>query len=160
MRDDENTNTITGVQKDNLVVAPELYLSEPSHKHGEERTYTDIAPTIQSRYGTGGDNIPYVHDNRQVDLQLRDGRDNRSTLRSGRATELRFKGHSIRRLTEIECERLQGFEDNWTEFGNYDGVIKKIPKTQRYKLMGNAVTVDIVALVASRININTEAPNR
>lgn len=60
---------------------------------------------------------------------------------------------SIRRLTPTECERLQGFPDNHTEFGNYDGVVKKIPKTQRYKLMGNAVTVDIVALVASRIKL-------
>ena len=58
----------------------------------------------------------------------------------------------IRRLTEIECERLQGFPDNWTQYGNYDGTIKPIAKTQRYKLIGNAVTVDIVELIAKRLN--------
>ncbi|HYE67739.1 MAG TPA: DNA (cytosine-5-)-methyltransferase [Anaerovoracaceae bacterium] len=61
--------------------------------------------------------------------------------------------NNIRRLTEIECERLQGFPDNWTEYGDYDGVIKKIPKTQRYKLMGNAVTVKVVKAVAERLKL-------
>lgn len=44
-------------------------------------------------------------------------------------------GSRIRRLTPIECERLQGFPDNWTE-GFSD--------TQRYKMMGNAVTVNVI----------------
>lgn len=48
----------------------------------------------------------------------------------------------IRRLTPVECERLQGFPDGWTE-GQSD--------TQRYKQMGNAVTVNVVEAVASRI---------
>lgn len=59
--------------------------------------------------------------------------------------------NQIRRLTEIECERLQGFEDGWTQFGNYDGTVKKVSKTQRYKMLGNAVTVDIVELIAKRL---------
>ena len=58
----------------------------------------------------------------------------------------------VRKLTEIECERLQGFPDNWTQYGNYDGIIKPITRTQRYKLIGNAVTVDIVELIAKRLN--------
>ena len=58
----------------------------------------------------------------------------------------------IRRLTEIECERLQGFPDNWTQYGNYNGRKRRISKTQRYKLIGNAVTVDIVELIAKRLN--------
>lgn len=65
-----------------------------------------------------------------------------------------FQDSKIRRLTEIECERLQGFPDNWTQFGNYDGTIKPISKTQRYKLCGNAVSTKIVQLAAERLNIN------
>ena len=87
-------------------------------------------------------------------LQIRDGRNNRSCLRSGRTPELGVENYSIRRLTEIECERLQGFPDNFTEYGNYDGVIKKIPKTQRYKMLGNAVTVKVVEEIAKRLKIN------
>lgn len=48
----------------------------------------------------------------------------------------------IRRLTPIECERLQGFPDNWTE-GFSD--------TQRYKCLGNAVTVNVVEEVAKKL---------
>ena len=57
------------------------------------------------------------------------------------------EGISIRRLTEIECERLQGFCPNHTKYGNYDGQVKEISRTQRYKLCGNAVTVDIVKTI-------------
>jgi len=62
--------------------------------------------------------------------------------------------NNIRRLTEIECERLQGFKDNWTKYGNYDGEVKKVSATQRYKCLGNAVTVDVVEAVARSIKEN------
>ncbi|MCT4321584.1 DNA cytosine methyltransferase, partial [Elizabethkingia anophelis] len=73
----------------------------------------------------------------------------------------------IRRLTEIECERLQGFPDDWTKYGVYEKQVwinkkegtfeivegvKEIPKTQRYKQLGNAVTVDIVEKIAKKLN--------
>ncbi|HAI18194.1 MAG TPA: hypothetical protein DCM10_09325, partial [Xanthomarina gelatinilytica] len=58
---------------------------------------------------------------------------------------------NVRRLTPIECERLQGFPDNWTSEGDYDGDIKPVSNTQRYKMCGNAVTVDIVAKVVEKI---------
>ena len=57
-------------------------------------------------------------------------------------------GYRIRRLTPIECERLQGFPDQHTAYGNYDGEVKPMSNTQRYKQCGNAVTVDVVAAVA------------
>ncbi len=66
----------------------------------------------------------------------------------------------IRRLTEIECERLQGFPDNYTQYGNYNGSIKPIAKTQRYKLIGNAVTVDIVELIAKRLNFSAHLTDK
>lgn len=58
---------------------------------------------------------------------------------------------SIRRLTERECENLQGFSSDWTKYGNYDGLVKEISRTQRYKMCGNAVTVDIVELIVSKL---------
>jgi len=72
-----------------------------------------------------------------------------------------IRKNDIRRLTEIECERLQGFPDNWTQYGNYNGDIKPIARTQRYKLIGNAVTVDIVELIAKRLKfIDNETKKR
>lgn len=53
----------------------------------------------------------------------------------------------IRNLTPIECERLQGFPDDWTKIG-IDGLISN---TQRYKMCGNAVTVDVVAAVGKKL---------
>jgi len=52
---------------------------------------------------------------------------------------------NIRRLTPTECERLQGFPDGWTSL---DG---KMSDTQRYKQLGNAVTVNVVAAVGRKI---------
>ena len=49
---------------------------------------------------------------------------------------------SIRRLTPLECERLQGFPDGWTE---------GISDTQRYKCLGNAVTTNVVCEIARRL---------
>lgn len=61
----------------------------------------------------------------------------------------------IRKLTEIECERLQGFPDDWTKYGLYeDGKVKPIPKTARYEMLGNAVTVKIVKAIGERLLID------
>lgn len=51
---------------------------------------------------------------------------------------------SIRRLTPIECERLQGFPDGWTRYGIINGEKVEISDTQRYKALGNAVTVNVI----------------
>ena len=97
-----------------------------THKDGNgfREIKENISPTIPARAREDGSGQPVINENAQ-----------------------------IRRLTEIECERLQGFPDNFTEYGNYDGVIKKIPKTQRYKMLGNAVTVKVVEIIAKRLNL-------
>lgn len=51
----------------------------------------------------------------------------------------------IRRLTPTECERLQGFEDGWTEHGiDESGKEIKISDTQRYRCLGNAVSTVVI----------------
>lgn len=70
---------------------------------------------------------------------------------SGGNTDQFVNHYRIRRLTPIECERLQGFPDNHTSLGDYDGDVKPVSNTQRYKQCGNAVTVDVVAAVAERL---------
>jgi len=87
-----------------------------------------------------------------LDFYNKSTSDNSPTLREPHhnSTGL-FDGYGIRRLTPIECERLQGFPDDHTSYGNYDGEVKPMSNTQRYKQCGNAVTVDIVSLVAERL---------
>lgn len=58
---------------------------------------------------------------------------------------------NYRRLTEIEYERFQGFPDNWTKYGIFNNEIKKISKSRRYEMLGNAVSVPIVKLIAKRL---------
>jgi len=59
-----------------------------------------------------------------------------------------YDGMKIRRLTPIECERLQGFPDDFTKYGA-DG--ETISDTQRYKMMGNAVTTNVITAIAERL---------
>ncbi|MBK7330418.1 MAG: DNA cytosine methyltransferase, partial [Dehalococcoidia bacterium] len=54
----------------------------------------------------------------------------------------------VRRLTPRECERLQGFPDDWTA-GQAD--------IHRYKQMGNAVTVPVVEWIANRVLIQLQS---
>jgi DNA (cytosine-5)-methyltransferase 1 len=72
-------------------------------------------------------------------------------LNQGKSDLIIKESFRIRRLTPIECERLQGFPDNHTAFGIYDGEVKPMSKTHRYKQCGNAVTVDVVQAVAERL---------
>lgn len=58
---------------------------------------------------------------------------------SSNVTGLYKVKNGIRRLTPVECERLQGFPDNYTSI---------VSDTARYKLMGNAVTVPVVKKIA------------
>lgn len=61
----------------------------------------------------------------------------------------------IRMLTEVECERLQGFPDDFTKYGVYGNEVKPISRANRYAMLGNAVSVPVVRAVASRIRENT-----
>lgn len=59
---------------------------------------------------------------------------------------------TIRRFTPLECERLQGFPDGWTSKGIFNGEVKEISDSQRYQLLGNAVSVPVVKSVGVNIN--------
>ena len=82
------------------------------HQTDGARVQGKVINTLLANMGTGGNNMPMV------------------------ATS------QVRRLTPIECERLQGFPDNWTE-GQSD--------TNRYKQMGNAVAVPVVEWIIQNI---------
>ena len=54
-----------------------------------------------------------------------------------------FNGKKVRRLTPLECERLQGFPDGYT---------KELSDAQRYKCLGNAVTVPVIEYIVERLD--------
>ena len=85
-----------------------------------------------------------VHPNEGVDLTFINSKTRRGRLMKDKSNCLTatnydycwYDGYICRKLTPIECERLQTFPDNWTE---------GISDTQRYKALGNSWTVDVVA---------------
>ena len=87
---------------------------------------------IHNKYGGFGEHIP-----REFDIS--------PTIRTpgggGHIPNILI-GNKIRSLTPIECERLQGFPDGWTE---------GISDTQRYKCLGNAVTTNVITSIGTEL---------
>ncbi|MFJ1379395.1 DNA (cytosine-5-)-methyltransferase [Capnocytophaga canimorsus] len=113
------------------------------------RNERSFCNTLTQATGGGGNTDVFV---KQLPRGKNKGNDFETcpTISSNAFQENNFVS-GIRRLTEIECERLQGFPDDYTKFGNYDGTIKEIAKTQRYKMLGNAVSVPVVEEIAIRL---------
>lgn len=60
----------------------------------------------------------------------------------------------VRRLTPLECERLQGYNDNWTDIGEYTdskGRKRKTSDASRYKALGNSIGLPVWKWVIKRI---------
>ena len=55
---------------------------------------------------------------------------------------------AVRRLTPVECERLQGFPDNYTDIKPKN---KPTPDGPRYKALGNSMAVPVMAWIGKRI---------
>lgn len=61
------------------------------------------------------------------------------------------KGQTVRRLTPVECERLQGFPDNWTRIPWRGKAEENCPDAPRYKAIGNSWAVPCVQWIGERI---------
>lgn len=75
-----------------------------------------------------------------------------NAARKASVKELRRDGNITRCLTVLECERLQTMPDNWTLVPHPLRKDKMIPKTQRYKMIGNAWTVDVIAHILKGVH--------
>ena len=94
-------------------------------------------------------NKPYNPKDREMKIKVR----NDETSYTVKSTTHEFmvkQNMKIRRLTPIECERLQGFPDYWTA---------GVSDTQRYKQMGNAVTVNVIESIAKKLLFYLEQTN-
>ena len=106
-----------------------------SHTQGlDAQPSEEVSPTL--RAGGAGMAVAYDEFNDSIS-------DTHHTLRSGTKQSTGVINKStVRRLTPVECERLQGFPDDWTA-GQSD--------SSRYKQMGNAVAVPVVEWVIGNI---------
>lgn len=105
-----------------------------AHADSVVRTFTDKTPTLLQNMGSAGGQIPCVmHEERTVAGFIYN--------QGGEGKGLGFKDgvvYIIRRLIPVECERLQGYPDDWTRYGA-DG--NEIADTARYKAIGNSICV-------------------
>ena len=60
-----------------------------------------------------------------------------------------------RALTPLECERLQTVPDKYTEYGTFLDDVKSISKSQRYKMLGNGFTVDVISTILKGVSNET-----
>ena len=67
----------------------------------------------------------------------------------------------VRRLTPLECERLQGFPDGWTDIGEWTdskGKVRETSDAARYKALGNSIAIPPWAWVLKRLSACYERP--
>lgn len=62
----------------------------------------------------------------------------------------------VRRLTPLECERLQGFPDNWTRIPYRGKPAELCPDGPRYKACGNSMAVPVMRWIGERIQMVEE----
>ena len=138
-----------------------------TRKFNKADTDGSYTPCLTASMGTGGGNVPML----KLKTNTKKGYDEvttgdgvrlchpSSTKARGRTQKEQVgslstsadwgtvdRDYRIRKLTPLECERLQAFPDGWTEFGK-DG--ERISDTQRYKCLGNAVTTTVITYLAN-----------
>ena len=144
--------------------------------HGIEarvRESGEISPTVTARYGTGGGNTPLVQEDSDVycivgniiDRQPENGgngcgyqtdlaytltaADHHAIAQPYQDERMRGKVQLIRRLTPLECERLQAFPDDWTN-------IPGASDSARYRALGNSVAIPCVEFIMKSLREVTE----
>ena len=108
-----------------------------------------IAPTLHLKTGGWQEPKIQIEINAKFQKTVYSDKGISPTVRDGHGDVIRIKKEKyIRKLTPIECERLQGFPDGWTE---------GVSDTRRYNQLGNAVTVNVVGAIINKIFINGDS---
>mgnify|MGYP003624831647 FL=1 len=120
IRPDEKTNTVTTVQKDNVLIIAEA--TKKGYTEIEDGNCFDATfPTSKTRRG-------------------RNMKDKSNCLTAANYDYMRYEHPTYRKLTCLECERLMTVPDNYTE---------GVSNTQRYKMLGNGWSVDVIKHIFS-----------
>ena len=141
-----------------LFVAHKVYETHPADSRVKEMG--EVCQTVTSRWGTGGGNVPLV----QAYSIREDAKANnfsatplevtpalqamQPSVQSHHAQTFIAGNMAVRRLTPRECERLQGFKDDYTIIPWKKG---ESPDGHRYKALGNSMAVPVMAWIGKRI---------
>lgn len=129
-------------------------------RRGYFRDYkTGGIPTLTANMGTGGHNVPFVRamltphkeKKRQRGRRIKEVGEPSFTItaqdRHGIQIE-KNKQVMIRKLTPLECERLQGLPDGWTKFYS-DGT--RVSDSERYERCGRTITIPVVEAIGRKL---------
>ena len=121
-----------------------------------------VTPTLTHHMGTGGNNVPVIYDNGDEKLTLyqKDGKIGCLMTRDYKGVgndepplgNVIISDLKLRRLTPLECERLQGLPDNWTLIDD-----KICSDSARYKAIGNGMAQPCADFVIKRITEHEES---
>lgn len=121
-------NDTLNVYDNSEMRTPTLILENHPHDSRVKIREDNVFQTLSSRMGTGGNNVPMVMENEEKMV--------------------------VRKLTPMECERLQDFPDNWTKIGEWTdskGKLHKESDSPRYKALGNSIALPFWEWMAERM---------
>ena len=142
-----------GVMPKILQIGTRLDSNSGTQPFQQDRVYdsSGVSPALQQGLPEGGHKvsimrgrpkIPYENGKRELNYTTYEDTCPTISQNCASGDQKNIVMPQIRRLTPIECERLQGFPDGWTE---------GVSDTQRYKQMGNAVTVNVIEAIIGKI---------
>lgn len=126
----------------------EAVILDMTHACDVIRECGEISPSLQARMGTGGNQVPPVYSQQRFAEYAPAAA--AAALRAaggdygGGSENLASTRYAVRRLTPLECERLQGFPDGWTDIGDWTdekGKKHKGADSPRYKALGNSIAL-------------------
>ena len=150
---------LPGTHQSNYIAEPQVYENHPNDSRITGPL--DVAPTVVSRFGTGGGNVPLVNNepvtfqpgNLRRDAGADPSTTTTTTLKASAGDQMPHiaTAMAVRRLTPVECERLQGFPDNWSRISWKGKPEDQCPDGPRYKACGNSMAVPVMRWIGERI---------
>lgn len=128
------------------------FLPNAGHRAGSMAVSEELSPTLTAHEGKSASYVFSGQNSAKAGLSL--DADTSPTLSATKQPTLSTR-NLVRRLTPTECERLQGFQDGWTDVP-YRGK-EHAPDSPRYKALGNSMAVPVMRWIGRRIQQAEEA---
>ena len=148
---DESGTCYTLTTNDRHAVA---YGFEPgiTQREGNPKRFnSEVCPTLRANMGDNQVGVAYGFATKQMGLDVSKECANTLVATDYKEPQSVFQKSVVRRLTPIECERLQGFPDNFTQIPYRNKSADDCPNGVRYKALGNSMAVNVMAWIGQRV---------
>lgn len=141
-RMDDKTGTLTTVQKDNVLILQRARGNNP----GGLRAENGKTPCMSANSWQDNNKLAFRDKSQAICATIH--KENAKSMVKRNKMGLLDNDMVVRKLSPIECERLQTVPDNYTAH---------VSNTQRYRMLGNGWTVDVIAHIFSFLSKNEQA---